>query len=429
MSHDTRNLKGVAVLALTVVSLLGLAGAWKCQATHSPFHWHLTSDIQTASANSDGGARSSERMQAVARILLREAQQQHDVDLHYQAMLTLDHALTLYRDPVLLGLQAMALAGLHRFDEAIVSARAALERAPLDLNAYSALADSLVELGRYDEAVETVEQMLSVKPTAAGYARAAHLRALYGDQRGGLDAMRLALDATPAHAVIDRAWMLAHVGHDALAAGNEAAAERAYREALALVPTQEKAREGMAALQAARGNYLAAIETYRSLTRAGDAPDVQMALGDICTVLDRSAEAARHYELAEIQVRAELQGPGTPERRRLALFYADRGIRLEESLALARADAVERDDVYAADALAWTLFQSGRVTEALAAVRRALRLGTQDPLLLYHAGAIATDAGERGDAVHWLDAAIARPALLGPRRVAHARELRARLGA
>ena len=52
--------------------------------------------------------------------------------------------------------------------------------------------------------------------------------------------------------------------------------------------------------------------------------------------------------------------------------------------------------VRAADALAWALHRLGRDDEAKRSSDEALRLGSRDPLLRYHAGAIAAAARRCG---------------------------------
>ena len=75
--------------------------------------------------------------------------------------------------------------------------------------------------------------------------------------------------------------------------------------------------------------------------------------------------------------------------RDLAVFYADHDIKLSEALTLAQKELDVRHDIYTWDALAWALYKNGKLTEAAAASDKALRLGTQDSLLLFHAGMIA----------------------------------------
>ena len=92
--------------------------------------------------------------------------------------------------------------------------------------------------------------------------------------------------------------------------------------------------------------------------------------------------------------------------RELALFYADRGIKLAEALELARKEFEVRHDIYTWDTLAWVLYKNGRFPEAADAANKALALHTDDPLLLFHAGMIARSVGKDSDAEELLSHAL-----------------------
>ncbi len=357
-----------------------------------------------------------------AVVALRTAQRDGDLDQHRRAEGLAGEIIDRFgADERALTLRAAARAGLHRFDAAVADADAAIALAPHAADPYGVLADALIELGDYERALQTVQYLLEIKPSHAAYARAAYLRALFGDQAGGLRLMQLAVDAAPTNAPAERAWHLVHLGRDALAAGDEAVAERAFRAALATRPDSRAARAGLAALRAGRGDHDGAIAAYEALLAEAPSPDTHAALVDLLVATGRNDEAARHLAAAERLERAEL-ATGTNEHRHLALLLADHGTRLDEAIQLAARDAAARDDIYSADTLAWTLFRAGRLDEARAAAARALRLGTRDPLLQYHAGTIAAAAGDAAEAARLLSAAIARPAVLGPRRVSAARQ-------
>jgi len=66
-----------------------------------------------------------------------------------------------------------------------------------------------------------------------------------------------------------------------------------------------------------------------------------------------------------------------------------------------------RKDVYSYDTLAWALYKNGRTQEASAAMQQAMKLGTPDALLYYHAGMIAAGLGQRQTAQAWLTKALA----------------------
>jgi Flp pilus assembly protein TadD len=56
--------------------------------------------------------------------------------------------------------------------------------------------------------------------------------------------------------------------------------------------------------------------------------------------------------------------------------------------------------------LAWALFKNGRVAEARAAITDALRLGTRDARLFFHAGLIHEASGDRARARDFLARAL-----------------------
>jgi Flp pilus assembly protein TadD len=73
---------------------------------------------------------------------------------------------------------------------------------------------------------------------------------------------------------------------------------------------------------------------------------------------------------------------------------------------MAAAEYKVRRDIYGADALAWTALKAGRLSEAQAAIKEALRLGTKDARLWYHAGMIARAAGDQAEAKKFLQQAL-----------------------
>ena len=91
----------------------------------------------------------------------------------------------------------------------------------------------------------------------------------------------------------------------------------------------------------------------------------------------------------------------------MALYFADHGLRLEDALNQAFAEYERRGSIQAADVLAWALYKSGRYEEAGEYSQEALRLDTQDALLLFHAGMIANELGDGEQAHAYLERALA----------------------
>jgi tetratricopeptide (TPR) repeat protein len=65
-----------------------------------------------------------------------------------------------------------------------------------------------------------------------------------------------------------------------------------------------------------------------------------------------------------------------------------------------------RRDIYAYDVLAWNLYRSGKAEEAREEITSALRLGTRDAKLFYHAGMIYHRLGDKPKAHKYLRLAL-----------------------
>jgi hypothetical protein len=66
----------------------------------------------------------------------------------------------------------------------------------------------------------------------------------------------------------------------------------------------------------------------------------------------------------------------------------------DDALRLIEAERATRGGIYVDDVYAWALYRAGRIPEARAASNRAMRLGTLDACILYHAGAIRIADGD-----------------------------------
>ena len=90
-------------------------------------------------------------------------------------------------------------------------------------------------------------------------------------------------------------------------------------------------------------------------------------------------------------------GAGVNTDVELAIFEADHGSPRAWRAARARAAWRNAPSIRSADALGWALTRAGRPEAGLRWAHRALRLGTLDPSLRYHAGMAALAAGRRAE--------------------------------
>ncbi len=296
----------------------------------------------------------------------------------------------------------LALAN-HRFAEALEIARRAIEQRPRDFEIYGVMTDAHVELGNYREAVESADAMARLRPYTPSYARVSYLRSLHGDTAGAIEAMRLAQQS----AVVPEslAWCSVHLGDELLNAGQRVDAEREYDRALFTFPEYHLALAGKARARIAAGDMEAALEFYRRAQERVPTPDVAIALGNLYARLGRSEEAGRQYDIVEFIERSGSAGTDTYSRQ-MAVFWADRGIRLDDALAIARRERAARSDIFTSDALAWCLYKKGELNEARTAIEEALRLGTRDAGINYHAGMIYQSLGDHRRAARHLNLAL-----------------------
>ena len=278
----------------------------------------------------------------------------------------------------------------HRFREAILEAERARNQRPTDDWNYGVMGDGHLEIGEYDEAFKAFQRMMDLRPTAGAYARAAYALELQGKLEAALRAMQLSTDATPPNDLESLAWHHAQLGdlHRQLGHKDEAAFEFAWADHT--FPGHPFAAIGMARMQEATGDRLGALRAYEAIMSRAPSPDVAERLGDLHRMLGQTDAAAREYALAEAGWRVDAPQPAV-----LARFLAEHDRSLEEAVRLAESAAVDRHDIFTDDALAWAYYKAGRVQDAGAAIRRALRTGSKDQTIRRHAAVI--ESAQRGE--------------------------------
>ncbi len=272
------------------------------------------------------------------------------------------------------------------------------------------LGDALLELGEYDRAAAAYKKMAQIDKGISPNSemKSARLAQLKGDNAGAQKhftaALTLILNLTqPPRETV--AWLRWQLGETAFSVGDYETAERHYLDALATFPDYYRAVGSLGKVRAANNDLTGAIEHYEKAVRLLPDPIYIAALGDLYKLVGRDDEAKKQYELVE-QIGRLSQLNGALYNRQLALFYADHDIKTEEAYKLAAKEYEARKDIYGADALAWTALKANKLPEAQAAVKDALRLGTQDAKLFYHAGMIARASGDDAAARDFLRRAL-----------------------
>jgi tetratricopeptide (TPR) repeat protein len=298
------------------------------------------------------------------------------------------------RSPEALLLRGHILHNLHRFKEAELAGRAAVEVRGSAFD-HGLLGDALMEQGRLAEAAASYQRMLDLRPSLQSYSRAAHLRWLKGDLPGALELERMAAGAGSPRDPESLAWVTTRLATYELQAGDLEAALRSCDGALAFQPDYAPALLARGRIHLARGRHREAVRDLERAAGLNPLPEYWWALAEALRAQGSMSEAAG--------VEAELARQGAAsDPRTYAVYLATRRADVATALRLAEEELRNRSDVFTLDALAWAQSAAGNLDAARLTMRRALGDGTRDARLFYHAGVIARASGRTDEARQWL---------------------------
>jgi tetratricopeptide (TPR) repeat protein len=292
----------------------------------------------------------------------------------------------------------------HDFSSALEWGEKARQINPSRSYAYGVIADAQIELGRYEEAIVTLQDMVDLRPDMSSYSRVSYVRELYGDVDGAVEMMQLAVDSGTPDAE-NSAWVRTQLANLYFNMGDLERAELEYQRTLQNRPDYVYALAGLGRVRAAQGDMDGAIQYVNQAVTIMPLPEFLITLGDLYHATGRQHEANQQYRLVSA-IETLHRANGVDMDMEIALFNADHDQNLEETLALARKGYAKRPSIHAADALAWAFYKNGNYEEAQRYSARALQLGSKDPLKLFHAGMIALELGDRAQAREYLEEAL-----------------------
>jgi tetratricopeptide (TPR) repeat protein len=336
---------------------------------------------------------------------IQKARETGDPTLYGKAEAVLDTALK--RDPQhvesMIGKGQLLLAQ-HNFREGLAIGQRAQAINPTIPRIYGVIADAQIELGLYDDALQTVQTMVDKRPDLSSYSRVSYVRELYGDLDGAIEAMAMAVRAGGPTSE-NTEWTRVQLGNLYFARGDLASAELQYQTSLQRLPEYVHALAGLGKVRAVQGRTAEAIDLLQQAIARMPLAEFVIMLGEIHEAAGQTEAAARQYELVRAMQQL-FKANGVDTDLELALFDADRGHDPQATVAMARVAYERRPGIKASDTLAWALFKAGRLDEASRYASEALRLGTKDALMLYHAGMIASAHSNRNAARTYLRQAL-----------------------
>lgn len=338
----------------------------------------------------------------LASAYIRKARETGDFSTNRLAREAVDTALELSpEDWDARRLDLSLMATFHKFGDAIQAGKAMLKEMPSDPMVYGILTDSFIETGDYVSAVDSAQKMVDLKPNASSYARVAQLRSLHGDHDGAIEMMITVVKATDPADKEAQSWGLVQLGKEYFKIGNIDRADKTFDEALVITPNYALALVEKARTLSALGHLDEAFDAVADKPGVIYPPTAYQLRGDIEARRGRSDFAEADYRKAEATA-LEVDGDMHP----FALWWSDRGVRLNEALEIATKDFGDNKDIYGADILAWCLYKNGQFLEAKRASALAMRLKTGDARIIYHAGMIEKALGNRKEAKRLLALAV-----------------------
>lgn len=266
----------------------------------------------------------------LAELYMAEARITGEHPYYYPAALKMINSI-LNQDPKdqnilfsALSLKASVQLSLHQFAEGLRTAEEAVAINPYNSAIYGALVDANVELGNYDEAVKMADKMVSIRPDLRSYSRVSYLREIYGDVKGAIEAMDMAVKAGfPGYE--STSWARFTLGRIYENYGNPANAEMQYQIALMERPDYAFALEGLSGIEMEKGNMkkaeellkkaagiLPEISFHASLARiylkTGQKAEAGEEINTIITMMAEDEKSGHKMDLERAKIYLELMG-------------------------------------------------------------------------------------------------------------------------
>ena len=274
----------------------------------------------------------------------------------------------------------------HQFSEARDLAEAARKINPDNAYVYGVLVDANVELGDYKQAVAMSDKMQALKPSLESYSRASYLREIYGDFKGSISAMKLAVEAgMPGSEPF--CWSKKTLGHLYESTGQLGEAQKQYDDILFVRPSYAFAYGGQARVLKANKQYDKALELLDKAAKIMPEFSFHEEMAEIYDLQGNHEKALTKYEEVALMLDEDAKS-GHAVDLELCKLYTKAG-KMDLALKHGLIEYKKRPrNIDVNHAMAVVAFKTNDFKKAKEYLSVAMSTGSKDPELLMDAGKI-----------------------------------------
>lgn len=283
---------------------------------------------------------------------------------------------------------ASALLAQHRFSEARSAAAEAFALEP-DVAQYRALlAEIDMELGDYGAAAQGFAGLMRYRTHLSVGPRLARWQEVQGHAHGAREILEDLVTQAGQRRDLPReqlAWFHFRLGDHYQRHGSPRRARASLARALDVNPGDYRAHKALAELDLAAGNIKEAAQHARAAVAVSRTPETLLILASVLRTATDTAAA----RVVEAEVAGAIGVDGGSFERAWHSHRLEWRLPVPGLTTLLEREARERGDVQGYDLLAWSYYKANNVNAARGAIASALRTGTSDATVWFHAGMIA----------------------------------------
>jgi tetratricopeptide (TPR) repeat protein len=306
--------------------------------------------------------------------------------------------------------KATILFSQHHFTDGLAIATLAQQLYPYNAYVYGLLVDGYVESGKYKEAIEAADKMISIRPDIRSYSRIAYLREIHGDIPGAIAAMKMAVDAG-APGDENTEWCRVQLGKLFEKIGNVNEAKMHYTIAANNRQNYPYALAGLARIATDEKDHTKALGLYIQADSLIPDHTFKEGITEMYNLTGQTEKAKMVAEeilnyMKNFSSAGGDKNSGQNEDHEMAHAYL--GVNnYEKALEYALLEYNRRpENIEVNETVAIVYYANGGYSKALPYIETALKTNCKNPELLCHAGLIYAKSGDNAKAKMLLKEAL-----------------------